>query len=350
MASTLETLKKLMDLASPTGEEEEVQLFLKEELLKLGFRASFEEVSPGRSNLVAERGESSLLITSNADTFPFCSSPPGLLVKDGRVSGAGVLSSKGQIAALLEALSTSDAPVKVAFLVDGEGKGEGAQSLKVEAEGAIVLKPTSLKPCWRGAGLIEAELKVRGKEAHSACWNEGLSALQLFLEAVDKVKLSPTLSRHYFSYGRSGVNILRLEAGSIHGVVPGRAEGLIEIPVYPPSPVSEILKVLEDACLEKRVSLRVNKVLLPFESEKKSRIGRLIDKAWREENSSSPPWSFYPGWSEASYLVARGVPSIVLGAGDLALSRTEEEGVNLEELQKLTAILVRIINHWSGAA
>lgn len=330
-----------------------MQLFLKDELTKLNFKVSFQEVSPGRMNLTAERGESSLLLTSTVDTYPlgedFKPEPPGFLVKDGWVFGNGLLSPKGQIAALLKALSTSQAPVKVAFLVDGEGKGEGAQNLRIEAEGAIVLKPTNLKPCWRGAGLIEAELKARGKEAHSACWSEGSSALQLFLEALDKAKLSPALSRHYFSFGRSSLNIVWLKAGKPSGVVPERAEGLIEIPIYPPSPVSEILKTLEETCLEKRVSLKMNKVLLPFESNKKSRIGRLIDRVWRDENDSSPPWSFYPGWSEASYLVARGIPSIVLGAGNLALSRTREEGVSLEEIDKLTAILVRIIGYWSGA-
>ncbi len=348
MIETLEILKKLSSLSCPTGEEEEIQLFLKGELVKLGFKASFQEVSSGRPNLLAERGESSLLITSTVDTFPFNKEPLGFFVKDEWVSGNGILCPISQIAALLKALSISKSPVKVAFLVDGEGKGEGAQALKIEAEGAIVLKPTSLKPCWRGKGLIEAELKVKGQEAHSACWGEGLSALQLFLEALDKVRLNPVLSRHYFSYGRSGVNIVWLKAGSIPGVVPDEAEGLIEIPIYPPSPTSEILKVLEDVCLEKRVSLKINKVLLPFESNKKSQLGRLIDKAWCEENASSPPWSFYPGWSEASYLVDRGIPSIVLGAGDLALSRTREEGVSLEEIDKLTAILVRIMDYWSG--
>lgn len=343
-----EVLKKLFSLASLAGRENQVQLFLKEALKELGFRVDFQEVASERFNLIAERGEGGLLFVSTIDAFPLSEERSFFSFEEGWITGPGVLSSKGQVAALLKALSLSKSPVRVAFLVDEGGKGVGARKLEAQAEGAIVLKPTSLKPCWRGAGLIEAELEARGKEANSACWGEGQSALQLFLEVVDKIKLSPALSKHYFFYGRSTANIIMLAAGENPGLVPEQARGLIEIPLYPPSPVSEILGSLENICLEKRVSLKVNRILLPFESDKKNKVARALERAWREEYSHSPPWSFYPGWSEAADLLKRKIPPIVFGAGDLARSLTREEKVSQEELEKLTSILVRIIDFWSG--
>ena len=37
-------------------------------------------------------------------------------------------------------------------------------------------------------------------------------------------------------------------------------------------------------------------------------------------------------WTDAANLVARGIPSVVLGAGDLAVAHSEREAVNLTEL------------------
>ncbi len=187
-------------------------------MVKFGFRVSSQKVTENRSNLIADRGESSLLIALSVDNFPFAGEPVGFLVREGRVFGAGALNLKGHVAILLVALFLSRSPVKVVFVVGGEGEKESAQTLKDEAEEAIVFKSTNL-----------------------------------------------------------------------------------------------ILEALEDNVSKEKVFLKIDKVLLPFELDKKGWVGRLVEKSWRDAKAFVAPGLFTQARAKLLDSLPRERPQLFLG-------------------------------------
>ncbi|MFA0742383.1 MAG: hypothetical protein DFNUSKGM_002506, partial [Candidatus Fervidibacter sacchari] len=116
----LELVRILVETPTPTGNEKALFPFLTDYLQSHGFTVSEQEVTerhpltpPGEySNLIAKRGESRLLISAHLDTFPAYSHPqPYTLRQEGdKLIGRGVVDIKGQIAALLLAVSQTSSP------------------------------------------------------------------------------------------------------------------------------------------------------------------------------------------------------------------------------------------------
>lgn len=110
------------------------------------------------------------------------------VVEAGRLYGRGALDMKGPLAAGLFALdAVRRAGVRLAgtvhlFSVVGEedgGMGTLASILRgYRAHGAVVLEPTGLVVAPAQAGCLNFQVRVRGRAAHGAVREEGVSALE----------------------------------------------------------------------------------------------------------------------------------------------------------------------------
>src|ERR671921_1172270 len=141
-----------------------------------------------------------LALVGHTDTVPYdpaWAEALALTERDGRLYGRGACDTKAFIAAALAAVESVDLarlarPLALVFTADEEvgclGAKRLAQARPFNARRAIVGEPTSLRPMRAGKGYCLAEVKIAGREAHSAYPAEGASAVMRAARLVTRVE------------------------------------------------------------------------------------------------------------------------------------------------------------------
>ncbi|HFE51977.1 MAG TPA: M20 family peptidase [Bacteroidetes bacterium] len=350
-ARILERLRKLAAIPSPTGEEKVVQEWLAGELNALGLETVFDEVLPNRPNLYARRGQAQFLIATHVDTVPAWGHPDGFgaTLRDNRVCGRGVVDTKGQIAALLAALEALDraVPVALAFFVDEENEAKGSEAFRwpwpEHLEGAVVLEPTELGVATAQAGTFELVVHVAGTASHGATFRETDNAILRALDLIAELRALPFWRSSNGRFGRLGVNVGRIEGGLDVQLTPDRCVFQIDLPVLPEHGLDAVrdgvLRVLE----KWGARYEVHHHDPPFVTPADSSVVRLLTNAYEQALGARPEFVGMSAWTDAQNLVKHGLPSVILGAGRLAVAHTPAECLRVEDLSRLRLVLQRFL-------
>ncbi|MCX7967841.1 MAG: M20/M25/M40 family metallo-hydrolase [Armatimonadetes bacterium] len=350
-----ELVRVLVETPTPTGSEKALFPFLTDYLQSHGFEVTEQEVierhpltPPGEySNLVAKRGESRLLISAHLDTFPAYSHPqPYTLREEGdRLIARGVVDIKGQIAALLLAVSQTDAPCQIAFVCDEERGGTGSRSLKFEAEAVLVLEPTDLKPVIAHAGAVEATVLFFGKAAHGSTPHWGDSALEKAIAFADALKTHPLISdqRHPLFERAPLITLGKLEAGSEAMVVPNKALLNLDIRVLPGYSAKAIADLVRDFGARFKAEVKIDDVAEPVALDENEKVVKIVKAVVNDVTGKETHAIGYWSWTDAVNYIERGVPAVVFGAGNLGLAHSDEEWVKLSDLLTLSQILTKLM-------
>jgi len=338
-------VSELVALPSPTGREKPVLEYLERRLQEMGFELRRQELSPGRWNLYARRGGGRFLLATHVDTVPDWGHPDGSRLRRAGdwLYGRGALDTKGQIAALLEACSDRSADVSLAFFVDEEDLAKGSEAFDWPwpgpVEGAVVLEPTGLSICTAQAGSFELEVVVPGKAWHGATFREGDNAILRALDLIARIRALPFWRTRDPRFPELGVTVGRISGGHDVQLIPDRCTFQVDMPVLPEHGLDAVrdavLTILEKA----GASYTVHHHDPPFETDENEAVVRTLARAHREATGTEPRFSGFTAWSDAENLVKKGIPSVVYGAGDLALAHTPEERVRLPDLLVLGEVL-----------
>lgn len=354
-----ELVRVLVETPTPTGSERALFPFLTDYLQSHGFEVSEQEVTerhpltpPGEySNLVAKRGKSRLLISTHLDTFPAYSHPQPYTLRedDDRLIARGVVDIKGQIAALLLAVSQTDAPCQIAFVCDEERGGTGSRSLKFEAEAVLVLEPTDLKPVVAHAGAVEATAVFFGKSAHGSTPHWGDSALEKAIAFADALKTHPLISeqRHPLFERAPLVTLGKLEAGSEAMVVPNKALLNFDIRVLPGYSAKAVADLVQDFGARFKAEVKIDDVAEPVILDENEEVVKTVKDAVADVTGQKPNAIGYWSWTDAVNYLEKGVPAVVFGAGHLGVAHSDEEWVKLSDLLALSQILTKLLEIWA---
>ncbi len=343
----------LRDLvAFPTSSAElPIQLFLKDRLAELGFAAELQEVFPNRPNLVARRGHGGPLLSTHVDVFPAYEHPsPFELREEGDLLiGRGIVDTKGQIAALLLALERSAAPCQVALTVDEERQGRGSECLDLRAEGAVVLEPTGLAVAVAEAGFLELEVVVPGRPAHGTIPERGENAILKAFRLYEDLTRLPFMRARHPLFPSPWANLGLIEGGVEPGVVPFHCRFLADLAILPGVDLEGAIAQVE--ALACRVGARVTVVdrAPGFEIPRNSKVARTVTAGLERAIPRRARLAGMRSWTDAANFVAKGIPSVILGAGDLAIAHSDREVVSLDELILLSHVLSNVIEDWSAA-
>lgn len=346
-----ELVRILVETPTPTGSEKALFPFLIDWLQSHGFTVSEQKVTerhpltpPGEySNLLAKRSESRLLISAHLDTFPAYSHPqPYTLREDGdRLIGRGVVDTKGQIAALLLAISQTSSPCQIAFVCDEERGGTGSRSLEFDADAVVVLEPTDLKPVVAHAGAVEATATFFGKSAHGSTPHWGDSALEKAVAFADALKTHPLIAdqRHPLFERAPLITLGRLEAGNEAMVVPNKAVLNFDVRVLPGYSAKAIAKLIQEFGARFKAEVKIDDVAEPVTLSEGEEIVSKVKKAVENVTGQSPPAIGYWSWTDAVNYLERGIPAVVFGVGHLGVAHSDEEWVSFNDLITLSRIL-----------
>ncbi len=224
-----ELTRRLIEIESITGNERNVGYFLKDHLVRLGYKVELQEASPGRFNVWASLGRPLVVFTTHIDTVPpFI--PSGEDEKC--IYGRGACDAKGILAAQLEAAERLRARGEdrfgLLFVVGEERNSAGAIFANRTPPGSrffIDGEPTENKLAIGAKGSLRAEIIARGKAAHSAYPEMGESAVLKLLEILNDIRAMDFVPDPIL--GRTTCNIGILEAGTKVNIIPDKARAEI---------------------------------------------------------------------------------------------------------------------------
>jgi acetylornithine deacetylase len=223
--------RQLVAIPSPTGEEGAVGEFLARRLEDLGYRVTRQPVTPGRFNVYARRDPPVVVFSTHMDTVP-----PELPIRadDTHLYGRGTADAKGiaavQIAAAEHLAARGRRDIGLLFVVGEEQTADGAQAAgSLEPKGRYLVngEPTDNLMALGTKGLLRLEFRARGKAAHSAYPEEGVSAINRLLDALERVRRIPLPTDP--TLGDCTLNIGTLRGGVRANVIPDQASAELSV-------------------------------------------------------------------------------------------------------------------------
>lgn len=186
----MELFREILSIDSTSGREREMGLWLASHLQAPSVQTF--EVGDGTVNVLLSWGTPKVVFCTHMDTVPPYIPPT---FEEGRVCGRGSCDAKGQIYAMFKACQKLAGAGRDGFgllILSGEETGSfGAKSFAKEAFRAPVLvvgEPTEGKMVSATKGTKSFALTFTGQPFHSGYPERGVSAVDLFLDFMDRLR------------------------------------------------------------------------------------------------------------------------------------------------------------------
>jgi acetylornithine deacetylase/succinyl-diaminopimelate desuccinylase len=383
--TVLEEVKKLVAIPSVTGQEADIARYLETRLSELGCLTRTYEAGENRFNLIARFGgnpqdKPGILFHGHMDTVP----PHGMedpfipRVEGGQLYGRGTVDQKGGIAAVVSAFQDLIAsgktllkPVALACVIDEESEHRGSMALKemgVDADFGIVTEPTGLKIGIGCKGTAPILVRVKGKAAHGCRPWLGENAI---LAGIDVAKLLMSMElpvKNLPSIGdvRGTINLGKIEGGRAYNIVADTCEIWFDRRLIPGETQDYVLGQIKDAIAKFPVTAGISlsaeiarpdwnwdpikrRGLLPALSDVNSQSLELIENAHKSVLGAAPIRFFTDGYQEMDFLINDlGINAIQYGPGDSSLCHTDNEHLDISQLESCSRVYLRMIEKLCG--
>lgn len=360
--------------------EEPAARLVHELLTEWGWSPLWEEVAPGRPNVVAVRrgalaGGRHLIVEGHTDVVTpgdparWAYPPFAGVIADGKLHGRGTADMKGGLAAGLfavRAIERAGVPfagaITLAVVADEEGLMAGikdfvARGHAAGATAALVCEPEGGRVCIAQKGVLRCRVTVRGRMAHGAMPESGANpvpALADFLArcaAVERAIRADAGEHPYLGQCYLTPTVLAAGAAAQLNVIPAEATAYLDIRTTPLTPHAPILDRLRAAARATEVAHPGRAVALdPFEDRPPTDtdpaeplVGAVV-AAHAAEYGSPPPFGGVPGSTDGTILWReRRIPIVVYGPGDVEIPHQLDEFVRLDEVLAAARVYVRAI-------
>ncbi|NJE00240.1 M20/M25/M40 family metallo-hydrolase [Thermococcus sp. LS1] len=326
-----EILLNLLKIPSPSGSEDRIALHIMEFLHKLDYDVHIE--SDGEIIDLVVNPDAELFYEVHMDTIPMRAEP---FVRGNIVYGTGASDIKGGIAAILLMLEElkkegKDLNVGIVFVSDEEHGGRGSALFmeRYRPKMAVVLEPTDLEVHIAHAGNIEAYFEVDGKEAHGACPESGINAIdQTFRMLEELKKLEPFNAKG--KYFDAHIGLQELVCDNPYYLIPALCRGRVEARLLPDQEVEDILDLMEPIFEEYTLKYEYTEIWDGYELEPDEEIVVLAKKAM--EVTEIDEFGGMRSWTDAINFVYNGTRTIVFGPGNLDISHTKNEHIDVRDV------------------
>ncbi len=345
---------------NPPGDEGSLAEHVAGQLHAMGLETELREVLPGRPNVVARlRGKSGrpvLLFNTHMDVVPpgagWTKDPFGGEVADGRLYGRGAADAKGSLAAFLMAagaLAQSrialEGDLVVTAVVDEEAGSQGARRLAptIAADHAIVGEPTGLDVVVAHRGSFRPVIAVEGRAAHASQPREGVNAIQMAARAITALESHATTfdGRSHPLVGSPTLAVTLVRGGHKENVIPDQCEFTIDRRLIPGESEAEARAEIERVLAAVRADVPDFRAAIarlvpttggPAETPPDAPIVAALVRAGEAVLGRRPPLAGFPAACDMVHFRAAGIPTAVLGPGDLARAHTANEWVDLRQV------------------
>jgi acetylornithine deacetylase len=338
----------------------------------MGMVVDWQEVEPGRPNVIAHWPEKSLstnpsakrlMLSAHMDTVPTTGMtiPPfDATLRDGRIWGRGACDTKGSLAAMLTALRLayesnalpSDSLYFVATMSEETGC-DGATALMqhgFRADAAIVGEPTSCQVVAAHKGPVWFDVETKGRACHASLPEKGINAIETMSRIVEYVSGPWQESLRQETHpllGHSTACVTTIEGGSKVNIIPDRCRAQIDGRFVPGRTADEIeadlrkrLQAHLDA--DEKFTLTVNKAHTALDCPPDAPVVQALLEVCHPITGQRQP-SGVNYFADTGPFSAAGIPSVLFGPGDIAQAHTADEFLELEQLYQATEILLNLL-------
>jgi len=367
------------DTQNPPGKEKELAQYVEEYLRSLGLNTELLDFLPNRPNLFAEYKVSDkgkkFLFDGHLDTVPVGNSslwtvdPFSGTLKEGKIFGRGAADMKGSIAAFVHALETLidsgvelNGSVHMLLTSDEEISALGTREFLKKgysADASIVGEPSCLEVNVAHKGVARWRLKTLGKSTHASSPEEGVNAIYKMakvLNELEKLAKSYSMSsRQHPLLGKPTLNVGTIVGGTKDNIVPDFCEITIDRRLLPGDRVEEVerefnqlLSRLASDDPSLKFELKLYHSHNPAETPPNHPFVILANLCVEKVLGERRPVKGFQATTEMSHLVEAGIPSIILGAGDIKVAHTVDEYVLVDELVNCAKIYALILLKYLG--
>ncbi|MFD3449634.1 M20 family metallopeptidase [Microbacteriaceae bacterium 4G12] len=351
------------------GNEEQVARYVYQYLKQMGLTVHYEEVVPGRPNIIAiyDSGKpgKTLLFEGHTDvvtegdhnswTFdPFCGE-----IKDGRIYGRGACDTKGNLAAAIiavKAIQASRIPFQGKILLcipcDEEGMMIGIKDFirrgwAEGVDGAIICEPEENQLCITQKGAMRAIIKTYGKMAHGAMPltginpNTRMAKIIVELEKLEQREKERVGCHPMLGWPSITPTILQapVKGEAQINVVPDTCMTTLDIRTVPGQDHEQLQKDMEDILnrlgaedTDFKATLEIIEERPWTETPKDHPVVVAVAKAYEDVTGKAPIYNGVPGATDGTFLHLAGIPILTTGAGDRHIPHHADEYVDIQEL------------------
>jgi acetylornithine deacetylase len=291
-------------------------------------------------------------------------------IAGGRMTGRGSCDTKASLAAMLTALESLvprqrelEANLVVLGSVDEEYLMRGIVAFAAggpSVDAAVVGEPTSLDVVRAHKGLVRWTIETHGRSAHTSRPEGGDNAIYQMVELIATLRpaLEPRLrERSHPLLGHPTFTVSTIHGGLGVNIVPDRCAIAVDrrtLPSEQPDDVVAELHAAVDELTRQRPHLRVA-LGEPFaniaglDTPDEHPFVRLATRV-AHAHGGRPEAVGVPYGTNAPGLAARGVPTVVLGPGDIAQAHSEDEWVDLDQVERAAELYAELALGFRGAA
>ena len=359
-----QTLLEALDIYSPSGKEEDIQLFFEERLAASGCRVIRQTVEEERFNLLATMGTGppQLLLVGHVDTVPAWDWEEfGAVEEEGIIRGLGSADMKGGCVAMVEAwlaLATlperERPPVGLLLVVGEEENGDGsAHFLGGECPPWVVIgEPTSLTACLAHYGYLEAGFVTSGRRIHSSLPELGHNAVESMLRVLLHLARDPLFDRT-----ESGVvySIRELSSSRAGFVVPDRCEAWIDLHLPPAMDPEEVAATIRRQADSARTLVPGLDLEVAFDFASRGYDLGAQPQLWQALAAIYAGLGLtlrrdaFRSHSDGNLFFAAGVKPLILGPGALETAHTPDEQTTFADVVAAAKIYAALALATKGA-
>jgi len=357
-----------LDYEGSTNGEAKVSDYVYKYLKTLGVNCVKEEVLPNRHNVICyieatdKRG---ICFESHMDTVSINNmtiEPLNPIIKEGKMLGRGSADCKGSLAAMMYAIKIltknnlkPSTDLYFVASVDEEYNHRGIDHfLKkgINLQGAVVGEPTKLDVITACKGEVRWEISTNGKTGHSSKPENGQNAIYDMMDLISSIKYDLIPGYQNIKHNLLGsptLSVGRINGGTAVNIIPDRCSIEVDRRLLPgetsDSAKREILELINKLKKKnKKLDIDISdptEESIPIDTD----INEKIVKTSTESCKKILGKFTLKGASfgcDASSFTGVGIPSIVLGPGNILQAHTENEFVDLKEVCKAAEIYSQI--------
>lgn len=323
---------------------------------------------PGKSNLVAVlgSGQGGLVLSGHTDTVPYdenrwSQDPFRLVEREHRLYGLGTADMKSFFALAIEAargLAPADLrrPLTVIATADEESSMCGAQALldrgRRLGDYAVIGEPTGMKPIRMHKGIFMDAIRVTGRAGHSSDPALGNNALEGMHKVLGELLAWRTELQAKHRNPAFAVPVPTLNLGHIHGGDnPNRICGECELHIdLRPLPGmdqqalrADLRERLEAGLAGSGLTLDIQSLFDGIPAMETPAQSAIVRAAEQLSGTSAEAVAF---GTEAPYLNALGMETLVMGPGHIDQAHQPDEYIALDQLRPGIDLLRALIQRF----
>lgn len=339
-------------------------------LADMGFRVEVQPLTPrgDKANLIATLGSGpgGLVLAGHTDTVPFdegrwLSDPLGLTERDNRLYGLGSADMKGFFPLAIAAASAFDAsmlkqPLILLATADEESSMSGARHLAAAGRplgrAAIIGEPTSLVPVRMHKGIMMEAVRVTGRPGHSSNPELGNSALEGMHAVISDLiayrrELGERYRNDFFQVAVPTLNLGHIHGGDSPNRICGQVDLHFDLRMTPGGDNNavraEIEQRLNVLAVQRELQIEVRPLIDDIGPFEQGAASELVQLAETLTGHSAEAVAFA---TEAPFLQALGMETIILGPGSIDRAHQPDEYLELDQIQPCISLLQQCIRHY----